>query len=537
MSSKYLSRLNSQQREELINNLHYIQQGICFITQDPIDLKRDREFVEIDHVIPLANNGKDDLNNFALTFSVANRTKQAADLHVARILYKYKKIVEETRKDAENPRNPNLGDILKRNNGAKYQTTFSKKADTIKFSFLELHKSNLVEAAVYKDNLSGMEYFFANFPIEYLHHDDVINPRTIGSNIYKLVQEFYSKNPQLHISLAWIDINNNGQAAVKIFDGQHKAAAQMLLGVKEIPVRIFINPNLEKLTETNYKAGSSLRQIAFDKSIQRRLGSGIYKDRVARYQKDKGLDENDLNFSEKDLVNFFKGGSREMKRYILDDVRNSIISDRENKLIDYVHFGGREKEKPLSYSNIDKTFFSLFICQEMLETNLDYKQEQNPRELEKSQIVKLMNIFTEELLVDKFDSNIGTDRIEYKIQKGESIPSGHVRALRMLKEEILSNWLKYVRQVIQTYFLVSGKPVKEEILFHEDFSPELWNQIRNFISNMAKLTLWENNQLSETIFGAKQSYSFWHKIFASGKTPDGTLVLSKTINTIEMIKE
>ena len=30
---------------------------------------------------------------------------------------------------------------------------------------------------------------------------------------------------------------------LKLFDGQHKAAAQILLGVRELPVRVFVEPD------------------------------------------------------------------------------------------------------------------------------------------------------------------------------------------------------------------------------------------------------------------------------------------------------
>ena len=66
--------------------------------------------------------------------------------------------------------------------------------------------------------------------------------------------------PQLHLSLVRID-----NEKLKVFDGQHKAVAQILLGARKLVVRIFLNPNIDRLTETNTNAGSTLRQIAFDK--------------------------------------------------------------------------------------------------------------------------------------------------------------------------------------------------------------------------------------------------------------------------------
>ena len=102
----------------------------------------------------------------------------------------------------------------------------------ISYSLPDVGNNSIIKQEIYKDEISGFEYFFAYLPVEYLHHDDKINPRPIGSNISKLIQEFYQKRPQLHIQLGWIDINSD-KSYVKIFDGQHKASAQIMLGAKK----------------------------------------------------------------------------------------------------------------------------------------------------------------------------------------------------------------------------------------------------------------------------------------------------------------
>src|SRR5207247_510731 len=88
------------------------------------------------------------------------------------------------------------------------------------------------------------------------------------------------------------------------------------------------------------------------------------------------------------LVNHFKGEWREMRRYILDAVRDGITHHPDNKLKDYIEFGGKGKERPLSYSSVEKTFYSFFIYGDVLETPLNHLMEEgeNPRELEKEQI-------------------------------------------------------------------------------------------------------------------------------------------------------
>jgi hypothetical protein len=479
--------------------------------------------------------GKDDVSNFALTHSSCNRSKQASNLEIARLLFYYDKIRQ--RLISEN-RGPNLDDILKEKEGSKYELFFRLQKGHVEYSLSEMGRNEIAEVPLFTDDLSGFSYFFVKLPIEYIFHDDKINPRSIGQNISKLIQEFYLKRPQLHVSLGWIEQTDSSKSRVRIFDGQHKAAAQLLLGIRELPVRIFVNPDKDILLTTNTNAGTTLRQVAFDKSVQRHLGSALYADRVDRFKTECNLDANDFAFSEKDLLKYFKGESREIKRYILDAVRDSITHNPENKLKDYVDFGGKGKERPLSYSTIEKTFYSFFIFQDTLETSLAYKMEEgeNPRELEKEQILNLQNIIAEEIYIGKFDTDIGTNRIENRIQAGESLPDEHVKAFRLSKEEVIYNWLRYIRQIIQNYFIMQGAPANESRLFQYRFPEPLWDKVRLFVMNFSNLPVWINNSLSLTVFGGKQNYDYWQTIFESGKTPQGLQVLSAPINLMEMIQ-
>jgi len=537
MGSLYLHNLTPEQRIGLEKRLWEIQNGLCFICGETIDFQLHKDSIDIDHVEPISVGGKDDPSNFALTHSSCNRSKQASDLRVARVLAKFDSLKE---KCAKENRPANLHTVLTEFEGAKYDLKVKIENGMVKYTMPEVGKVGLFQSPLYTDDLSDLNYFFAKLPVEYLHHDDRINPRAIGGNLAKLVVEFHKKRPQLHVSLGWTEtVKEESVCRIRIFDGQHKAAAQLLLGVRELPVRVFVNPDLEVLLATNTNAGTTLRQIAFDKSVQRHLGSSLFWDRVARYRKENNLPEDYEGFSERELVKHFKGESREMKRYVLDAIRDSITHDSNNRLKDYIDFGGRSKERPLSYSTIEKTFYSFFIYQDLLETPLNYRfdEGENPRELEIRQIIRLMSLIADEIFIGKFDPSLGTYRLENRIQKHEKIPEDHIRAHRMAREEVIYVWLGYVRQIIENYFILMGKPVDKKKLFQYKLPEGVWDRVGTFVHNLSQLPVWINYELSLSVFGGKQTYEYWQKIFETGNSPQGQKVLPEPLNLMKMIEE
>ena len=146
-----------------------------------------------------------------------------------------------------------------------------------------------------------------------------------------------------------------------------------------------------------------------------------------------------------------------------------------------------------------------------------------------------MNIIADRIFIGKFDHALGVRRIESNIQRGRDVPEPHLSAFRMAKEEILYNWLRYVRQVVQNYFVTMGMPIDEGRLFQYSIPDICWRNIENFVESLRKLPLWVNRDLSLSVFGGKKNNSFWQEIFMTGRTLDGAEVMSGGINLMKMI--
>ncbi len=532
MASKFLNSLSEKEYEELTLKLLEIQSHCCYICQDIIDIKL--HVTNIDHIVPLANKGKDSDENFAVTHESCNKSKQDADLKIARILHKLKKIQDETL--AKESKSASLKQVLEHFSGAKYEFKYSIDNDIIKYSFSNNGDNTVYETQIFTDALSKEKTCFIAMPLEYIFHDQLINPRGINSSVSKLVKEFSKGNPQLHLAVARIE-----EGKIKIFDGQHKTVAQILLGTKKIPLRLFISPDVDRLTETNTNAGRDLSQIAFDQFIMRQLNNTLYYERIKKYQEDHNLKPDDFSFSEQKLVEYFKGDNANIKKYIIDSIKHSVTEATENKLKDYIDREGKSKEVPISYSAFDKSFLSGFFDSKLLLNQpINYKTDEglNPRELEISQTIQLLNIIAEEIYINKFLPEIGVAKIESKIIAGKDndITDDHLIAFRMSKEEIMKNWLGYIKDVITNYLSNTGKKFNSSSLFQQKFDDQLWINVRNFVINLRMLPLWKDRSKANTTFSGKENYDFWKTIFETGKSPDNVPVLTKPLNFIDMIK-
>lgn len=144
MASKYLSSLSKDEYSKLTKKLWDIQNHRCFICEDEIDL--DLNTTNIDHIVPLANKGKDAEVNFAVTHESCNKSKQDANLKIAKILQKLNKIQKlvylNTSKSAS------LKDILISYKGAQHEFKYKIENDELKYSL-----SGIGDNTTYKTNI------------------------------------------------------------------------------------------------------------------------------------------------------------------------------------------------------------------------------------------------------------------------------------------------------------------------------------------------------------------------------------------------
>ena len=105
---------------------------------------------------------------------------------------------------------------------------------------------------------TGERYFFASVPALFVRNDTELQPRPLEvDRLWALYRHL-----QTHTQLAPAVCRLVGKD-VLLFDGQHKAAAQVWAGRTALDCKVYIDPEVRRLKETNLSAHDKLRQMPF----------------------------------------------------------------------------------------------------------------------------------------------------------------------------------------------------------------------------------------------------------------------------------
>ena len=172
-----------------------------------------------------------------------NDLLRKADSKVMGRLFRFGRIMESAYKKNEIP---SLKNVLDFYDGSKYSLVYEFNDTELTYSFKESEDKEIHKSEIVIDELSGEKSAFIIAPIEYIFCDDIITKKEIDSKeIMRLVKEGLSAGlPLSHISFGRIC-----DEKVSIIAGQEIAIAEILLGVKKIAIRLFLDSSLNELSQ------------------------------------------------------------------------------------------------------------------------------------------------------------------------------------------------------------------------------------------------------------------------------------------------
>jgi 5-methylcytosine-specific restriction endonuclease McrA len=531
MSSQRESKLDSlskEQREELAARLLKAQNGLCYVDGTIINPKVHK--TDIDHIVALARGGADNEANWAIVHEPCNRSKGTRDLQLQRILCEFRRHVQKyTENDAPGgDRNFTLREALQELRPERQDVGVVLQGKQVQVSWVENGQPKTESYIILEEpGNPPATSFVASIPFVCLHHDSDINPRSIV-DLEPMIEEFYNGNIQLQPSLAVLTLDGSkGKAPILVFDGQHKAAAQLYARRERLFVRVFLNYDRDRLKETNYRAHTKLAQVHFPQLINDRVGADLFKEEFDRFL--QGADPAKVSedtFFAKHLPHAQRS---EYRGYFANHLRYEVligkVGAQQNPILNFTEtVTARSKRYPLSYDALQRTFLDQMLFKKPAWEPID--QTERFRRLEKENLIRLLSIIVEELFANgRFDLRLGIFRMEERLAiDPNSIPDSHLRAYRVSRRAPMMIWTTELKRAIQT--LLNAK-MRYKVGAWSDRRPlwvemldEDWLQVRKMVQAVREHKIWAERTNADIVAAiASTRQKDWADILLKGTLP------------------
>ncbi|HYN22635.1 MAG TPA: hypothetical protein VE078_16875, partial [Thermoanaerobaculia bacterium] len=327
---------------------------------------------------------------------------------------------------------------------------------------------------------TNWSYFYATLPVTLLDSDDAedhkvgLQPRyLIFEKVFELFRHF-QRHPVLQPSIGRVHQNR-----VVLFDGQHKIAALLWTGRREFECKIYVDPDLRLLNETNISAHDRFAQTRFFSSIMvLKLGSEFGADFENYKNLEDGLPKSEAGFMrylERDRQHAMSTAERN-KRF-RSYLYNSVLQDPNNKLARFVSNGNRSTdEKPLTIDMLSKSLLAGFLYEHPVDDNMATEAYKREREIDYN--IELMNML-HDLALRSWNPQASPNDPEQR------------RLVRLFRSKSIMAWSELLRDAICGKLDLQDAEDRARP-FYRDLSPNELERVRKVLDRLISWKLWNS---------------------------------------------
>ncbi len=432
----------------------------CFADDHPIDDEGD---VEFHHIKPFSEDGPNDPANIGAVCKDHHRRIRTLSLSEFRDQLAMDRFFTHP-----DPRR--LDDLLRlklSSNGFGHDVSVDGQHE----AQLTLHFTNPERppqtCSIFACAATGMRYFYSVLPIEYIANDGDLQPRPLEQ---KRVWELY-RHLSAHTQLAPA-VCRLVAGKVMLFDGQHKSAAQIWAGRKALDCKVYIDPDVRLLRDTNLVAHDKLRQMAFFTSTLIAKYSDIFKQEWEEYLERPG------SKNESDFMTFLRARGKtttEAKKMLQMAIEQDVIEAPENRLSEFIAERNRTRKNPMSISILEKTFFREFILAPP--TEVEFEGPDDFRSDERRNLVRLLSLIAEKQLVGRWNPDASN--------------AGHHRAERIFSAGTMRAWVPMLRDVIAQVLHLFDAADRDKVLFRP-ITEQQWALIEGRVDRLFLHKIWDD---------------------------------------------
>jgi hypothetical protein len=473
---------------------------ICFATGHEIP---ESEPIQFDHIKAYSLGGESELENIAPMCEHHNKSKGTLSLGDYRMKLRLAEFFEQ------GPR-LTLRHLLKYLKDKKEIDTYGNAAaiEENDGQVLVQSHSHSSSHALWVCERTGWRYFYADLPISILDSDDDeehlfgLQPRfLIFDKVFDLYRHFLVY-PVLQPSLGRISNYH-----ILLFDGQHKVAALLLDGRKSFECKVYLQPDVRLLNQTNIAAHDKYAQTRFFSSVMiLKLGSQFGKDFEEYRKLEDGSTKTEAGFL--DYVSRTRDAEltrAERNKRFRSYLYNSILEDEKNKLKGLISSGNRSSNmQPLTVDMLSKSIFSCFLCAEPSDDNMLSEAYQRQQEFENN--IRLLNALYDLALV-RWNANASKDDDEQN------------KLNRVFSSKSIMAWSELLRDAVLAKLDIEDSDERARP-FYRELSESDFSKIRKIIERLLAWPLWlspRNAEIDTQIAGNKRALKGWFK--ERGLTP------------------
>jgi hypothetical protein len=465
---------------------------VCFATGHAIP---EGEAVHFDHIHAFALGGESELNNIAPMCEEHNKKKGTLPLEDFRISLKLKEFFNEG--DALTLKNL-LAYLQKGGDLKNYGQAVSVSTAN---GQIKIQSANETQSYVlHKCPTTGWRYFYATLPVEVLNSDDEdedkvgLQPRyLIYDKVFGLYRHFQN-HPVLQPSIGRVHKNR-----LVLFDGQHKIAALLMTNRRNFECKIYVDPELRLLNETNIAAHDSFSQTRFFASVMvSKLGAEFGAD----FERYKVIDDG----SPKSEAGFMRFLGRDANQALTKADRNkrfrsylynSVLQNPDNQLANYVSKGNRgTDEKPLTIDVLSKSIFACFLFTDPTEDNIATEAYKRDKEIDN--VVALMNMF-HDLALCSWNS---------KAAKGDYTQR---QLSRLFGSKSMMSWCEILRDAVCARLEIYTEEERMRPLYR-DLSPLELQKIKAIAERVFDFKMWKSpadSDIDRVLSDNKSAVKLW----------------------------
>jgi hypothetical protein len=441
----------------------------CFISGQPITESSD---IEYDHLHPYAQDGETSLSNIRIVLKEFNRRKSDQSLYEVRDNLKLEGLFESKKNNIK------LQDILELK-GVKRKNFYARfAADAILLDDGTTKRS----FALLRDNILGADYFYGRIPVEWLENDDQegLQPRVIDYKRLISIRDHLKIHPQLAPSIArLLDMR------LKLFDGQHKLAAQVLNGQTEMDVKVYVSPPavdgakklFDALMITNLEAHSKLKQVPFYTSTLLDRLSAIYKELLEEFISSQAVEKH----SEANFVHFLavsKQFSRsDAKEMLRSAIKSAALSGSE--LDKYVAEASKDATFPVTIDLLNKNIFPATIFLEPSKAR--FTADDDFRSSETQNFRDLASILVKEALLPDWVQHV----------RGKSFTDRQLKSRRIWLKGAVLTWAPYLKSVLYFALHTMTTEERDRLLHREPLTDQHKKIIQGCLSRLFSHPMWD----------------------------------------------